>query len=333
MFTGRLYKAVYANQNLNLAWNKVRQNKGAGGIDKMNIILFNKMLFERLLSLKDHLQRKTYQPRPIKHFNMKKPDGTRRPIGILTVEDRIVQRAVLQVIEPLFDRHFRPFSFGYRKGLSRGNAIETINRNFNRGFLWVIDADILEFFQNIDHGLLIKQVKKVVTDRDILKLLSKWLDMSGMGRVGILQGSPLSPLLANIYLDPLDKAILKKGFKMVRFGDDFIVQCKTEKETQLAMKYAQKILRKLKLELHPHKTQITHFDKGVRFLGYILKSYHGSNGKLLHRYPLKPIRKKEDTQHVRALPYNSRDHFENYGETLCCDTGQEKTLRSASHKN
>lgn len=331
MFTGRLYKAVYANQNLNLAWNKVRMNKGSGGIDEMNIVLFNKMLFDRLLSLKKQLQRKTYQPKPVKHFNMKKPDGTRRPIGILTVEDRIAQRAVLQVIEPLFDRRFSPSSFGYRKGLSRENALEVINRNFNRGFLWVVDADILEFFQNIDHGLLIKQVKRVVTDRDILKLLSKWLVLGGMWRVGILQGSPLSPLLANIYLDPFDKAILKKGFKLVRFGDDFIVQCKTEKEAQSAMKYAQKILRKLKLELHPHKTQITHFDKGVRFLGYILKSYHGSNGKLLSRHPLKPIRKKEDTQHVRALPYNPRDRFENYGGTLCCDTGQEKTLRSAGH--
>jgi CRISPR-associated protein Cas1 len=158
-----------------------------------------------------------------------------------------------------------------------------------------------------------EQVKKLIKDRNTLQLVRKWLNLgvtgSGpermkgrkQGKRGILQGSPLSPLLANIYLDSFDKAILKKGLKLVRFGDDFIIQCRTRKEAESALKYAQKKLKKLKLEIHPHKTQIAHFDKGVRFLGNILKSYFGTDGKSLQIILIKKAILKEKENHVRTL--------------------------------
>ncbi len=343
MFTGKLYKELCMNENLNNAWNKVRSNKGVAGIDDMAVIHFNKMSFANLLRLKEELISKAYQPRPIKRINLKKPDGGKRPIGILTVEDRIVQRAVLQIIEPLFDRHFSPFSYGYRKGLSTQNAIEQIKRNFNRDSQWVLDADLLEFFDHIDHSLLMREVKRALKDKDILKLLRRWLHIGAMGfttrglaessrkMVGILQGSPLSPLLANIYLNPLDRAIIQKGYKLVRFGDDFIVQCKTKKEVGSALNDAKRILKKLRLEINPHKTQITHFDKGVRFLGVILKSHHNREGKDLRLMPAKPTTKKEENQYVSALPFTTRGHIADFRGEVSDYPGQEKVTRSSGH--
>ena len=337
MFTGRLYKAVYDHENLNKAWNRVRTNKGVCGVDEMNVVRFNAMLFSGLMRLRDQLRKRSYQPKPIRRFNMKKSDGKNRPIGVLTVEDRIVQRAVLQVIEPLFDRHFSSSNFGYRKGLSTKDAIEQVVRNFNRNYQWVLDADVLEFFQNIDHRILIKKIRKVVSDSDILKLVEKWLDLGIMGfrsnspvagrppKVGILQGSPLSPLFANIYLDPLDKALLKKGFKLVRFGDDFIVQCATRKEAEFALKYLLRLLENLKLELHPYKTQLTHFDKGVKFLGNMLRSSFSSNGKTLRATSIKSQNNCKEARHVRALYDPSRVHFKNYGREIPGYAGAEET--------
>lgn len=314
MFAGKLYKAVYDDKNLNEAWNKVKGNKGACGIDDIEIAQFNKMVFANLLNLKDRLKKKTYQPKPIRRFSIRKPDGTTRRLGIMTVQDRIAQRAVLQVIEPLFDRHFTSASFGYRKGLSTRHALERITRNFNRGFEWVLDADILEFFPNIDHRLLMKRVRKVLSDRDILRLLQKWLDIGltgfrshipvkgGSAKVGIVQGSPLSPLFANIYLDPLDKALLKRDYLLTRFGDDFIVQCRKRNEAESALNFVNRVLKRLKLELNIHKTSITHFDSGVRFLGNVLKSHHTPRGRFLQIRPLKMALKSEEGSCVRSLP-------------------------------
>lgn len=313
MFSGRLYKAVYDDRNLNEAWNKVRRNKGACGVDEIQIVQFNKMVFANLLNLKDQLKKKTYQPEPIRRFGIRKWDGTRRQLGIMTVRDRVVQRAVLQVIGPLFDQHFTSASFGYRKGLSARHALERITRHFNMGFEWVLDADILEFFPNIDHRLLMKRVRKVLSDRDILRLLQKWLDIGltgfrsgisvkgGPAKVGIVQGSPLSPLFANIYLDPFDRALLKKGYVLTRFGDDFIVQCRRKNEAESALNFVNKVLNKLKLQLNANKTNVTHFDSGVRFLGNVVKSHHSSRGKLLQIRPLKMDLNKEKVRHVRTL--------------------------------
>ena len=313
MFASKLYKSVYDSENLNVAWNKVRSNKGVCGVDGMNIVRFNKMMFNNLLNLKEYLREGAYHPSPVKRFSIKKPDGGKRPLGILTVEDRIVQRAVMQVIEPLFDRRFSACSFGYRKGISIQHAMEQMTRHYNCGFDWVLDADIADYFQNIDHKILTRQIKRVLPDRRILQLLQEWLNLghNGFGqkrlmgkkspKIGILQGSPLSPLLANIYLDPFDKAISRKGFNLLRYADDFVILCKTGKEAETAMKYVRRELNRLKLNLNTKKTQITHFNKGVYFLGRLLKTQKGSDGNFLKIRSLKRKVKEEEKQYGSAI--------------------------------
>lgn len=313
LFHSKLHKSVYESENLNAAWNKVRSNKGVSGVDEMDVIRFNKMMFNNLMDLKERLCKGTYRPKPVRRFNVQKPDGGKRPIGVLTVEDRIVQRAVLQVIEPLFDKEFSACNFGYRKGISVQHALEQVGRHFNRGFDWVLDADIEDFFQNIDQRILKREFAKVVPDRYIRHLLEAWLSLGhdGVGqpplvrkeaaRVGILQGSPLSPLLANIYLAPFDRAVSGKGFNLIRYGDDLIVLCDSKHHAETALKYIRKALAKLKLNLNPRKTLVTHFAKGVRFLGHLLKTQKTPDGDRLSIQPLKPIPSKGEKRYGGAI--------------------------------
>jgi len=227
----RLYKQVYADETLTEAWRWVKAGTELAGGDGVTVAHFQARLFANLKALQNTLRLRRYHPQPAKRISMAKADGTRRPLGILTVTDRIVQRAVLLVIEPLFDAGFEECSHGFRKGRSVHTALAQVTRLINLGSGWIVDLDIAACFDQINTALLFRYIKRRLRDGELQRLIWAWLDIApvtvtrqGVFRTresrGILQGSTLSPLFANIYLDHFDKMALKRSLKLVRYADD-----------------------------------------------------------------------------------------------------------------
>lgn len=267
---------VYRLSNLYTAWNAVKVNKGSAGLDGETILWFETQLNQNLLEIQRLLKENRYKAQPVLRHYIPKDDGSKRPLGIPTVRDRIVQQAVRQMIEPLFDRSFYQHSYGFRKGHSQHQALDVVRRARDSGYKYVVDLDIQSYFDNIPHDLLMEKVKVKIADGRILDLIEMWLKAGVMedGQLhdtyqGSPQGGVISPLLANIYLDTFDWGMRKQGFPVVRYADDAIIFCKTKREAEQAYKIAEKILEdELKLTMHPEKTKIVHFNEGFRFLGF-----------------------------------------------------------------
>ncbi|MCR4290565.1 MAG: reverse transcriptase/maturase family protein, partial [Candidatus Scalindua sp.] len=222
--------------------------------------------------------RMKYVPQPVKHFWISKPDGSKRPLGILTIRDRIVKRAVFQVIEPLFDNVFEDCSYAFRKGRSVDTAITQTSHLVGKGNHWVVHVDIERFFENIDVTLLYTFITEKIKDKKIRMLIKAWLyskqvtfARSGFWGIrkkkGILQGDALSPLYANIYLDRFDKNAIKMGLHVVRFADNILVVTQSKKKAEKSLKSIRRILRNLKLKLNKSKTLVTHLENRFTFLG------------------------------------------------------------------
>jgi RNA-directed DNA polymerase len=399
-----LMKKVCEMETLMNAWRKVRSNKGVPGVDFVTIQQFESSLMENLQQLSTQLSYDRYYPMPIKRIAIKKASGGVRELGILTIQDRIAQRAVLDVIEPIYERIFLPCSYGFRPNRSVMDAIQKVLEYKDLGYDWIVDADVKSFFDTIDHSLMMQFVKREIDEAPILRLIQMWLDVGvlrqpnpvadslGMlmentkrylsdtvertinhllhrdslfsypalpvadgdddigylvthpypskegtaeelrsqakreaivrlGRDGILfllscsssvrkllkaknlliaspfilaalafpaagkaiqkrrhrpigtiQGGPLSPLLANIYLHQFDKSMVSQGFCLVRYGDDFLILCKSEGRAHHALESARRKLLELRLTLHPEKTRIITFNDEIKFLGYIFDS-------------------------------------------------------------
>lgn len=293
-FGGRLYRQVYTDENLTEAWHKVRSNSDAAGVDGITVTQFQRHLFSHLKALQRDLQRRRYRPQPVKRTYIPKPDGSKRPLGILTVRDRIVQRAVLNVIEPLFDPDFEEASYAFRPGRSAEMALEQVTRLVKQGYGWVVDLDIKDFFESINLKKLYSFIARKVRDRELRRIIRWWLEVEtvSIGRNGLLkreesrgllQGGILSPLFANIYLDRFDKQARKKGLRCVRYADDILILCRSKRQAQKSLKIAHKLLAGLDLELNPRKTQIFHVEQGIRFLGETLLLKEGDNGEHLMR--------------------------------------------------
>ncbi len=381
---------IAARKNLMEAWKKVRANKGAPGLDGQTIAEFEANLEANLDDLAQRLREDRYFPMPPRRFAVAKKDGRQRPLAILTVEDRIVQRAFFNVLEPLFERVFLDCSFGFRPGRNIGQAVERVLAFRQQGFSWVVDADIEAFFDSIDHALLMGLLKEHIADRAVLRTIEIWLEIGALReegvsaftlfqqvasfvrtsvaetarslllpeyspmtapsafsdgalddgeltpsdaedwerlarkealrrlgrellitglafhapllrlltlkrialggaavaavaagttiakraaqrkqRLGTPQGSPLSPLLANIYLHPFDVAMTRQGFKLVRYADDFVICCKSEGRARHALKVARQELAKLRLRLKEQKTKILSSADELCFLGHV----------------------------------------------------------------
>ena len=265
---------VLADATLFAAWGKVRANSGCAGVDGQTIADFEADLLVNLTRLREEVLEGRYRPLPLLRVEIPKPAGGTRALSIPSVRDRVLQTAVATAMTPIFEAEFEQCSFAYRPGRSVAKAVARIISLRDRGYRWVVDADINDFFDEINHSLLMREVKALVNDADILHLIKSWIeaesiDSSGHRHTarGIPQGSPISPLLANLYLDHFDEEFLKRGIRLVRYADDFIVLCKSRKSAEKALELTEDVLRALELELDDAKTRIVDFNQGFRFLG------------------------------------------------------------------
>ena len=290
-----LFDRICRSDVLQEAWIRVRRNQGAAGVDRVTLAAAEAYGVPRLLGeLADELRSGRYRPSPVLRRHIPKPAGGTRPLGIPTVNDRIVQMAAKLVLEPIFEADFRPSSFGYRPKRRALDALETIREAANGGAECVLDADITDFFGSLDHELVIGFLRQRISDRRVLRLIRRWLSAGvlehGQSRdtvAGVPQGGIISPLLANIYLHRLDlvwETRCQQLGTLVRYADDFVVLARSPEAAAEAERRVRLILDRLRLRLHPDKTRqvvLTQGREGFDFLGHHL--HKRVSGRLLER--------------------------------------------------
>jgi len=280
-----LMDKVYALQNLAAAWEKVRTRKGSG-VDGQTARDFEARKEMELTRLSEELRNGTYEPRPVKRVHIPKPGSQEtRPLGIPAIRDRVVQAALRNVLTPIFERKFAPHSYGFRPGRGSKDALRRVQGLLDQGYTWVVDADLQKYFDTIPHEGLMKEIEVEVADGRVLDLLRLYLKQGVMEGLetwvpdeGTPQGAVISPLLANIYLHPVDVEMASSGQEMVRYADDVIVLCRTEAEAVAALSRLRERVESRGLTLHPTKTRVVdalqpggfdylgyHFERGMRW--------------------------------------------------------------------
>jgi RNA-directed DNA polymerase len=276
-----LIDKVYKRKNLEMAWEKVKANRGSGGIDGQNLEGFEAQLDQQLDRLHRELKEDTYQPLPVRQHPIPKRDkpGEYRMLGIPAIYDRVCQQALLNRLDPIFEPLFDDASFGYRRGRSAKDALRKVWKEIQSGSEWIVDADLRDFFGSVDHEKLLPLVAQQVADGRVLRPIKTMLKAGSCGQGqffpserGTPQGGVASPLLSNILLTPFDREMRLRGYQLTRFADDWVIACKSAAEARAAMDAARRILKQLGVELHPQKTRIVHVRYGFEFLGYKIKS-------------------------------------------------------------
>ena len=282
---GRWYSLmdkVYAPATLKAASGKVRANAGAAGVDGQSLKRFAAQEELYLAELATGLREGSYRPQAVKRIDIPKGDGKTRPLGIPTVKDRVVQTAAKLVLEPIFEAVFCPTSYGFRPGRGCRDALREVAHLIEQGHTFVVDADLQSYFDTIPHERLMQRVEERISDGRVLSLLRGWLGQDIMRDImrdmerwtptqGTPQGAVISPLLANIYLHPLDELMAARGYRMVRYADDFVVLCKSREEADAALAEVRAFVNDNGLRLHPDKTHVgdcRQIGEGFDFLGY-----------------------------------------------------------------
>ena len=265
-----LFSQIIHKSALTHAWSKVWANGGAAGGDRVTLQQYSQDLFRRLRKLQDDLMDGRYSPGPVRQVDVPKSSGTGlRRLSIPTVNDRIIQTAAATILSPLLDEEFEQHSYGYRKGKSIQQAAAQISLAHQQGHDWLVDADIKSYFDRIPHDQLMERWGQSVTEGPLTQLIWTWITAASPSGRGVAQGSPISPLLANLYLDRLDEAFSQKDARIIRFADDFVILCKDERGAAMALRKAQKLLAEHGLELNEEKTQVRDFARGFKFLGHL----------------------------------------------------------------
>lgn len=265
-----MMEQVLAWDNLDAAWLLVADNRGAPGVDSVSIQRFARHWEENLRRLRELVRANRYRPAKLRRIAVLKPGGGQRLLSIPTVGDRVLQRAVLNVLDDAFDRGFLDCSYGYRERRSLKDAVAAILRYRDRGLAWVLDADIDECFDSLDHALLLSFLAEKVDDPLVMGLLRAWLKLGRRYRDpdrGIPLGMPISPLFCNVYLHQMDQALRRGRWAVVRYADDFVVFCTSQRQAERAREVVAEILAELHLRLEPQKTQIASFREGFEYLG------------------------------------------------------------------
>jgi group II intron reverse transcriptase/maturase len=265
-----MIEQILAWDNLCDAWGRVADNRGAPGIDGVSIRRFARCWEENVRRLRELVLAHRYRPAKLRRIGIPKPGGGQRLLSVPTVGDRVLQRAALNVLDDVFERRFLDCSYGYRVGRSLKDALKTILGYRERGLVWVLDGDIDECFDSLEHGLLVEFIAAEVSDPLLMGLIRAWLKVGRRYRDperGIPLGMPLSPLCCNVYLHRLDCALVRGRWPLVRYADDFIVCCASQEQAAHAREVTAAILAGLHLKLEPHKTRITSFDEGFEYLG------------------------------------------------------------------
>lgn len=317
-----LIDKVFAPGALEAAFARVKANGGAAGADHQTVGMFEKRLEANLEQLHGQLREGTYRPQPVRRVWIPKPGSTeKRPLGIPAVRDRVVQTALRAAMEPIYERDFATHSYGFRPNRGCKDALRRVESLLKQGYAWVVDADLKSYFDSIPHDKLMARVREKVADGRVLALVEEFLKqgvLEGLEiwtpEMGTPQGAVISPLLSNIYLDPLDHAMAGDGYEMVRYADDFVLLCRSEAEAQAALEKVREWTEQAGLTLHPDKTRIVDATQrgGFDFLGY-----HFERGM---RWPReKSLRKFKDA--IRAKTKRTNGHslqaiIENINRTI-----------------
>ena len=281
-------------KNMKAAWLDVQANKGAPGVDEVTLARWGRSWEANLERLRAQVRSNTYRPNRPRRFKVLKKDGGYRELSILTVTDRVLQRAALRVLEPVFEQRFLHCSFGYRPGRSVANAVTAVVRCRERGLTWALHADVQDCFDSLDHTVIMEHVRPAVSDPVVLALISRWLVVgakrdprtavrnsliqprtAGLARaipksqnpVGVPLGAVISPLLCNVVLHQMDVDLTCAGWTLARYADDLVVMAATEAQAYGAQAATEAALGKLRLKLNPRKTRVTSFEQSFTFLG------------------------------------------------------------------
>lgn len=273
-----LYERIFSSSNVKSAWKRVKSNKGAAGVDSVSIEAFPGLFRDQWGNIRESLLNGTYKPLPVKRVEIPKATGGTRPLGIPTVLDRLIQQAIAQELVPIFDPDFSDHSYGFRPGRSAQDAVRKVQEYIKEGYRWAVDMDLEKFFDTVNHDALMQRVARKVRDKRVLKLIGKYLRAGVMinGRLqqtrkGVPQGGPLSPLLANIMLDDLDKELERRGHRFVRYADDFIILVKSQSAGVRVMASVKHFIEgKLKLKVNEAKSRVAKTDQ-TNFLGFTFK--------------------------------------------------------------
>lgn len=273
-----LLERILSSENVQQAWKRVASNKGAPGVDGITIDKFQEYTRPQWSDIRESLKTGRYKPQPVLRVEIPKPTGGTRPLGIPTVLDRVIQQAIAQILVPIFDPEFSESSFGFRPGRSAQDAVQKARQHIRHGFRYAVDMDLSKFFDTVNHDVLMHRVAQRIRDKRVLALIGKYLRAGVMenGRLqktrkGVPQGGPLSPLLANILLDDLDKELEKRGHRFVRYADDFIILVKSQRAGERVRDSIKRFLeRRLKLKVNEKKSKVDKTDH-TDFLGFRFK--------------------------------------------------------------
>jgi len=294
-----LLERILDRDNLNNAFKRVKANKGAHGVDGMEVDELLQYLKDNRDPLRQSILDGKFRPNPVRRAEIPKEDGKKRNLGIPTVVDRVIQQAIAQILTPIFEKQFSDNSYGYRPGRNAHHAIRKSQDNMQQGYQYVVDMDLEKYFDTVNHSKLIEVLSRTIKDGRVISLIHKYLVAGVIVRhkfeeteLGVPQGGPLSPLLSNIMLNELDKELEKRGHKFVRYADDLMIFCKSRRSAQRTLENITPFIeRKLFLKVNKEKTTVDHVGR-VKFLGLALYRYKGEARVRIHPKSVTKLKRK-----------------------------------------